>query len=367
MEKYQKGYLMLEDGTVFTGQIFGNGESVCGEVIFTTSMTGYQEIMTDPSFCGQIVTFTYPLIGNYGINRDDFEAINPSLAGIIVSELCEEPSNWRSKVTLTQYLKYNNLTGIKGIDTRMLTKILREKGTMGGMIVSSEQELEELQANPSKLQFTMTTQVAQVTTAKPYFIPGGKETIVVIDCGAKRNIMESLVRLGYSVLVVPAFTRWQEILAHEPAGVLVSNGPGNPQNVMQVAETINNILGKVPLMGVCLGHQLLGLALGMETYKLPFGHRGANHPVKDLMSGKVMITSQNHGYVLEQKTLPRQVEITHKSLNDNTIEGIRHKNLPAFSVQFHPEAAPGPDDAAYLYEQFDQLIVQFDAGRKGGV
>jgi carbamoyl-phosphate synthase small subunit len=367
VEKYQQGYLMLEDGTIFAGRIFGKGEAVGGEVVFTTSMTGYQEIITDHSFCGQIVTFTYPLIGNYGINRDDFEANNPSLAGVIVSELCEEPSNWRSKVTLAQYLKFNNLTGIQGIDTRMLTKILREKGTMGGMIVSSEQELAELQANPAKLQFTMTTQVAQVTTAKPYFIPGGQETIVAIDCGAKGNIMESLVRMGYSVLVVPALTGWQEILAYKPVGVLVSNGPGNPQNVTQVAETINNMLGKVPLMGVCLGHQLLGLALGMETYKLPFGHRGANHPVKDLLAGKVMITSQNHGYVLDQKTLPHQVEITHKSLNDNTIEGIRHKNLPAFAVQFHPEAAPGPNDAACLYRQFDQMMQQFNADRKGGV
>jgi carbamoyl-phosphate synthase small subunit len=367
MAKYELGYLLLEDGTLFTGAVFGKGEAVSGEVVFTTSMTGYQEILTDPSFCGQIVVFTYPLIGNYGINKGDFEAVNPSLAGVVISEQCAEPSNWRSKVTLDQYLRFTNLTGIQGIDTRMLTRILRKKGTMGGRIITSPLELALLQADPSQLQPALSNQVSLVTTPKPYFIPGGLETIVVIDCGAKKNIIKSLVHYGYSVLVVPAFTGWQEILAYAPIGVLISNGPGNPQDVLQVAETIKNMLGKVPVMGVCLGHQLLGLAMGMGAYKLPFGHRGANHPVKDLLSGKVMVTSQNHGFALDENNLPYEVEITHKSLNDHTIEGIRHKFLPAFSVQFHPEAAPGPVDAAYLYQQFHQLIQKFKADRQGVV
>ncbi|MDW7672912.1 MAG: glutamine-hydrolyzing carbamoyl-phosphate synthase small subunit [Bacillota bacterium] len=362
-----KGYLILEDGTVFHGDVFGKEGATGGEVVFTTGMTGYQEVLTDPSYCGQIVTFTYPLIGNYGINHCDFEALSPSLAGIVVSELCQEPSNWQSKISLAEYLRLNNLTGIQGIDTRMLTKILRAKGTIGGKIVVCEDELARLQANPKQLQPSLTTQVAQVTTAKPYFIPGGPETIVVLDCGAKGSIMECLVNMGYSTLVVPATTSWEEILAYDPVGVMLSNGPGNPQNVLEICNTIKNLLGKVPIMGVCLGHQLLGLTFGMNTFKLPFGHRGGNHPVKEITTGKVMITSQNHGYVLDKDTLPDEIEITHVSLNDNTIEGIRHKYLPAFSVQFHPEAAPGPKDAGFIYKRFQELINNFQHKSRRGV
>ncbi|ATW28481.1 glutamine-hydrolyzing carbamoyl-phosphate synthase small subunit [Candidatus Formimonas warabiya] len=358
-----KAYLALEDGTVFEGISFGATGLRQGEVVFNTSMTGYQEILTDPSYCGQIVTMTYPLIGNYGINRDDFESAGPKVRGFVVRELCHVPSNWRSTSNLEEFLKEHQIVGIQGIDTRSLTKRLRSSGTMGGIITTDALTRAEL-VDLAKKAPVLNGQdlVSQVTTKEAYTVAGGKYRVVVMDFGAKRNIVRWLSKLDLTVIVVPAHTGAEEILALNPDGLMLSNGPGDPKGVLYAAENIKKLLGKLPVFGICLGHQLLGLALGADTYKLHFGHRGGNHPVKDLDTGRVYITSQNHGFAINADTLDPQVaEVSHINLNDHTVEGIRCKNIPAFSVQYHPEAFPGPTDSEYLFEKFYDMIRNFPA------
>jgi carbamoyl-phosphate synthase small subunit len=355
-----KGYLALEDGTVLEGQAFGAVGESFGEVVFNTGMTGYQEILTDPSYCGQIVTMTYPLIGNYGVNPVDFEATRSFVRGFVVKEFCTNPSNWRSQETLDAYLNRNRIVALAGIDTRLLTKILRTHGVMRGIISTISQHKQELL---NKLQTAPPVfgpeLVRTVTTPEVYHLPGSGPKVVVLDFGAKANICRSLSRLGFDLTVVPSYTTPQEILALNPAGLMLSNGPGDPADVPEAVATVKALLGKLPIYGICLGHQIIGLALGGNTYKLKFGHRGANHPVKDLHTGRVYITSQNHGFAVDAATLGKDVEVTHLNLNDQTVEGLRHKQLSIASVQYHPEAAPGPEDNFYLFGDFSQMITAF--------
>lgn len=356
-----KAVLVLEDGTVFEGKGFGAEAESFGEVVFNTSMTGYQEILTDPSYCGQIVTMTYPLIGNYGINPEDFESRKPFVLGFVVREFCEYPSNWRCEKTVNQYLKENGIPGICEIDTRALTRRLRNHGTMGGVIATGDNiDIEDMKkrvlGHPNLMG---SDHVLKVTIDKSYTMPNDGYRVVLMDFGAKLNIAKSLHNLGCEVIVVPATTTAREVLALNPDGIMLSNGPGDPENVQFAIQAVRELIGKVPIFGICLGHQIIGLALGGKTYKLKFGHRGANHPVKDLASGRVHITSQNHGYVVDAESIPSgDIEVTHINLNDGSVEGLRHKTLPLFSVQYHPEAAPGPWDSNYLFNQFMDLMKQ---------
>jgi len=353
-----KAYLALEDGTVFEGESFGAKGSRLGEVVFNTSMTGYQEILTDPSYCGQIVVMTYPLIGNYGINPEDWESAGPQVRGFAVRELCDVPSNWRSTGSLDGFLKEHNIIGIQGIDTRSLTRRLRSFGTMRGIITTEEKDYCCL-ADLARQAPIISGQdmVSQVTTITPYSIAGEKDHMVLMDFGVKRNIVRWLRKLGYQVTVVPASTTRDEIIRLNPDGIILSNGPGDPKGVLYAAETVKGLLGIKPIFGICLGHQLLGLALGADTVRMRFGHRGANHPVKDLNTGQIYITSQNHGFTIDPDSIDqKEVEISHINLNDETVEGIRCKNIPAFSVQYHPEAFPGPTDSEYLFWEFLKLV-----------
>ncbi|AVX30706.1 carbamoyl-phosphate synthase small subunit [Carboxydocella thermautotrophica] len=354
------GFLILENGAVFQGKAFGAPGEKTGEVVFNTSMTGYQEILTDASYCGEIVVMTYPLQGNYGINAEDFEHKQSFVRGFVVHDLCDEPSNWRSQSSLHRFLAERGIVALQGIDTRALTRMLRQKGTMRGLITTSKAPLEEwLQTVRQAPTLSMEEPVPTVTCAAPYQVEGGAGPhIVVIDCGAKGNIIRSLREVGdCRITVVPARTGAETILAYQPDGVLISNGPGDPERVPYVIKTVQELLGKVPLFGICLGHQILALACGARTYKLKFGHRGANHPVQDLETGRVYITSQNHGYAVAEDSLAGlPLRVTMKNLNDDTVEGIRHLQYPAFSVQYHPEASPGPRDNLYLFEQFLTLV-----------
>lgn len=355
--------LGLADGSVFEGIGIGAQGEIGGEVVFNTGMTGYGEILTDPSYCGQIVTLTYPLIGNYGVARSHLESRKPFLRGLIIKELCAVPSNWSLDVSLDDYLKENNVMGVQGIDTRALTKKLRSHGTMLGVISSLEQSDAELVAKAQALQYQGGKYVEEVTAQKTFVMPGNGYRLVVMDFGAKANILRSLQSFGCHLIVVPATTTAEEILALQPDGVFLSNGPGDPQDVPYAVETVKKLIGKKPIFGICLGHQLIGLALGGMTYKLKFGHRGSNHPVKDLTTGRVYITSQNHGYALSVESMKNtEAVITHVNLNDNTVEGIRHQYLPVFSVQYHPEAAPGPVDSLYLFQQFMDMMAQEKQG-----
>lgn len=354
-----KAKIILEDGRIFQGYSFGAQKETSGEVVFNTALTGYQEIITDPSYRGQIVTMTYPLIGNYGINSQDIESRKLFLSGLIVKECSRICSNWRSQKTLAAYLKENNIVGIEGVDTRALTRHIRASGAMKGYITTSDIDDGQL------LKLVKNTQdlvgrdlVSEVTSDKVYsYNNTGKYHVVVIDCGVKLNILRSLANLNCKVTVVPYSLPILKILELKPHGILLSNGPGDPAAVKFVPETVCGLMNKkIPIFGICLGHQMLGLALGGKTYKLKFGHHGANHPVKDLKTGKISITSQNHGFCVDVKSLGKNAEITHINLNDGTCEGMRHKKLPIFSVQFHPEAAPGPHDSGYLFNEFIQLI-----------
>jgi len=368
-----KAILLLEDGTIFEGDSFGAKGQKCGEVVFNTSMTGYQEILTDPSYNEQIITMTYPLIGNYGTNQSDWESRKVFASGFIVKEKCNYPSNWRNKNSLSENLKKNNVVGLEGIDTRKLVKHIRTEGAMRGIISSTQlgkkKLMEKLLAYPGLVDRDI---VKNVTVRKPYHWDKGvfdilagqqqkcqpKYKVVACDFGIKQNILRLLCSHGCDVAVVPAKTTAKEVLAQKPDGVFLSNGPGDPSPVTYAIETVKSLLGEVPIFGICLGHQILSLALGGKTYKLKFGHRGANHPVKNLQTGKIEITSQNHGFCVDVDSLKnKNVELTHVNLNDNTVEGIRSKKLAAFSVQYHPEASPGPHDSAYLFAEFIKLMT----------
>jgi carbamoyl-phosphate synthase small subunit len=364
--------LALADGRVFYGQSFGASGEISGEVVFNTSMSGYQEILTDPSYRGEIVTMTYPLIGNYGINREDVESSKPHLAGFIVKEACDMPSNWRSEMSLDAYLQENNIIGLSGIDTRALVRHIRDKGAQTGIISTIDLDADSLVAKAKAAPSIVGQDLVQEVTCKDLYdwnegtwdLANGYEKqqetaeykVVAYDFGIKYNILRNLVSKGCAVTVVPANTPAEDVLAMQPDGVFLSNGPGDPEPITYAQENIRQLLGKVPLFGICLGHQLLSIALGGKTYKLKFGHRGGNQPVRRGEGHNVEITSQNHGFAVDASTLQDDAFVTHINLNDNTVEGLEHKTLPAFSVQYHPEASPGPHDANYLFGEFIKLM-----------
>ncbi len=346
--------LALEDGSVFKGKAFGAGGQQWGEVVFNTGMTGYQEVLTDPSYCGQIVVMTYPLIGNYGVNREDFEAKRSYVRGFVVREDCDRPSNWRVSHTIGEFLSREGVIGISGIDTRALTRILRNHGTMRGILDTTGTDSAELVKKAGcSPQLTGQELVPAVATREAFTVPGDGHRVVLIDFGAKMNIARCLNQRGCEVVVVPPDTAAGDILALNPAGIMLSNGPGDPVDVPYAIQAVQELIGKKPIFGICLGHQVMGLALGGKTYKLKFGHRGANHPVKDLVTGRVYITSQNHGFAVDADSLPGlDVSVSHVNLNDGTVEGLRHNCLPVYTVQYHPEASPGPRDSEYLFDEF---------------
>ncbi|CAH0122523.1 Carbamoyl-phosphate synthase small chain [Paenibacillus sp. CECT 9249] len=356
MQSYKQARLLLEDGTLFTGRAFGADGQSTGEVVFNTGITGYQEVISDPSYCGQIVTMTYPLVGNYGITRDDFESIRPFIHGFAVRRYEPIPSNWRAQYTLDQMLKEYGILGISDIDTRMLTRILRHHGTMKGILTTASAPVEELKEMLADSPL-MRDQVARTSTKSVFSSPGDGERIVLIDYGAKSGILRELTKRGCDVVVVPHDTTAEEIRRLDPDGIQLSNGPGDPKDVPHAVQVLNELLGEYPMFGICLGHQLFALASGADTVKLKFGHRGGNHPVKELATNRCYITSQNHGYtVCEDSIAGTDLIVTHINNNDKTIEGLRHAKYPAFSVQYHPEAAPGPFDSSYLFDEFLDMI-----------
>jgi carbamoyl-phosphate synthase small subunit len=367
-----KAVLALADGTVFEGTSFGAAGEAVGEVVFNTSMTGYQEILTDPSYCGQLVVMTYPEIGNVGVNLEDVESSRPFVEGFIVKEYWPTPSNWRSRQSLGDYLRTHGIPGIEGIDTRALVRLLREKGNLNAVLSTRDLDRTHLVRRAREAP-SMEGQdlVGKVTCAAPYdwneghwTLTGGYATpdrpgdklVVAYDFGIKRNILRNLVANGCRVRVVPATTPAAEVLALNPDGIFLSNGPGDPAAVPYAAAAVRDLIGKKPIFGICLGHQILGLALGGKTYKLKFGHHGGNQPVMDLTTGKVEITSQNHGFAVDVDSLGGRAQLTHVNLNDQTVEGLSHTELPLFSVQYHPESSPGPHDANYLFKRFVELM-----------
>ena len=358
MNKSNSAILLLADGRIFEGKSFGYKGETTGEVCFNTGMTGYQEILTDPSYCKQIVTMTSPHIGNYGINEEDIESENIQVAGFVIKEETMTPSNWRSTQSLGEYLKKNKIVGIKEIDTRSLTRHIRDKGAMNGIISSNDLNIQSLEKKLKKSPDMNGLDLAKdVTTQKKYKWPGkGQYKVAVIDFGIKKNILRLLSDAGCELTVFPASIKAEDILSFEPDGVFLSNGPGDPLAVTYGIETVKKLLGKVPLFGICLGHQILALALGASTFKLKFGHRGINHPVRNNEKNTVEITSQNHGFAVDLDSLPPNVISTHINLNDNTSGGIRCTDIPAFSVQYHPESSPGPHDSRYLFNQFIEMM-----------
>jgi carbamoyl-phosphate synthase small subunit len=380
-----KAILALEDGSVFHGQGFGARASACGEVCFNTSMTGYQEILTDPSYKGQIVTMTYPLIGNYGINELDVESWRPHAAGFVIRELSPVVSNWRADYSLAEYLEKNSIPGIQGIDTRALTKKLRVRGALNGFISTEDISEAEAVKRAKEFVFVGVDYVKEVTHKKAFkwdekdeqsaafdLVRGNEKTdarkhhkplppadipIVAFDYGMKYNILRRLRQHGFATQVLPATASAQEALKHKPAGIFLSNGPGDPAALDYIVREVKTLVDSgIPIFGICLGHQILGQAFGGKTFKLKFGHRGGNQPVKDLASGKVEITSQNHGFAVDPKSLPSDISIDRINLNDQTVEGMRHKKKPIFCVQYHPEASPGPHDSMPLFAEFRSLI-----------
>jgi carbamoyl-phosphate synthase small subunit len=369
--------LALENGTVFTGENFGAEGEIAGEVVFNTSITGYQEILTDPSYAGQIVTMTYPLIGNYGINLEDFESVKPQVSGFVVREYFDFYSNWRATSSLGDWLKKNNIIAIQGIDTRMLTKMIRTLGALRGVLSTTDGDearlVKKAKASP---EMTGLDLAKKVTCSVPYtwdeidrtifaLAPqaasaqrnGRRFKVTVYDYGVKQNILRRLTSYGCELTVVPASYSAEQVLALNPDGIFLSNGPGDPDAVKYAILNLKKLIGTKPIFGICLGHQLLALALGGKTYKLKFGHRGANHPVKNLHTSEIEITSQNHGFAVDWKSMDEsKVELTHINLNDNTVEGFQHRELPLFCVQYHPEASPGPHDSDYLFEKFVKLM-----------
>jgi len=372
----QTAKLALEDGTVFAGQAFGARGEVDGEVVFNTSMTGYQEILTDPSYRGQIVTMTYPEIGNYGVNEMDVESHKPHLAGFIVRENSRIASNFRAQGELGDYLERHGIVGLAGIDTRSLVRRIRIFGEMKGVLSTTDLDSGSLvakaKASPGLVERDLVREVVPMESRvwneslsdwarlQPEDKAGhagmGKKHVVALDYGMKWNIARHLRDLGCRVTILPGTAMAEDVLAQDPDGVFLSNGPGDPEPLHYAIETIRDLLGKMPIFGICLGHQLLGLACGARTFKLKFGHRGSNQPVLNVLSGKVEITAQNHGFAVQEETLPADLEITHRNLNDNTVAGMRHRRLPAFSVQYHPEASAGPHDSRYLFEQFRAML-----------
>jgi carbamoyl-phosphate synthase small subunit len=353
--------LVFEDGRVFRGRAWGAEGEICGEMVFNTSMTGYQEVLTDPSYAGQIVCMTYPLIGNYGVNAEDAESIRPFVEGFVVREASRVASNWRAEETLDSYLKRWNIPAIEQIDTRALVRHIRDKGAMRACLSSldlDEQSLIEKAKNSAPMENRELA--SAVTTNEIYEYPAAGEErfhIVCYDFGVKTNSLREFAALGCRITVVPAETPAEKILELKPDGVFLSNGPGDPASMQKVIDEIKKIAAsKTPTFGICLGHQLLGHSFGGDTYKLLFGHRGGNQPIKDLTTNKVEITAHNHGFAIDAKTLPSEVEVTHINLNDNTVAGLRHKELPVFSVQYHPEAAPGPHDAEHHFRRFVELM-----------
>jgi carbamoyl-phosphate synthase small subunit len=361
VRNHSSALLALEDGRTFRGRSWAADGESCGEMVFNTSMTGYQEVLTDPSYAGQIVCMTYPLIGNYGVNSEDAESDRPWVEGFVVREASRVASNWRAQETLDAYLKRWNIVAIEGIDTRALVRHIRDKGAMRACIsatdLNEESLIEKARQSPSMENREL---ASVVTTKKPYEVaPAGPERfhVVCYDFGVKRNSLRELARLGCRITVVPAATTAAEVVAMNPDGVFLSNGPGDPASMNREVEQIRELIRTtVPTFGICFGHQLLGRAFGGKTFKLVFGHRGGNQPVKDLQEGGVEITSHNHGFAVLADSLPGEVEITHVNLNDRCVEGMRHKTLPIISVQYHPEAAPGPHDAEHHFQRFIELM-----------
>ena len=376
--------LALEDGTIFWGKSFGTLGETFGEVVFNTNLTGYQEVLTDPSYKGQIVTMTYPLIGNYGINEADLESVHPQVEGFIIKEGSARASSWRAQYTLEAWLQRHAVVGIQGLDTRALTRHIRTHGAMRGAISTTDLDsarlIARVQASPGLIGRDLVCEVtcdgAYTWTDGEWRWPQGfaqestepreRFHVVAYDFGIKRNILRKLVHSGCDVTVVPATTTAAQALQLNPDGIFLANGPGDPAGVPYAIEAVQHLIGVKPIFGICLGHQILGLALGGKTYKLKFGHRGGNHPVMHLPTHKVEITAQNHGFAVDADTLPAEIEVTHLNLNDHTVEGMRHRELPLFSVQYHPEASPGPHDSWYLFERFRAMLTD-QARRHTGV
>jgi carbamoyl-phosphate synthase small subunit len=378
----REALLVLRDGRVFRGETLGAEGEASGEIIFNTAMSGYQEILTDPSYRGQIVTMTYPMIGNYGLNDEDVESRRPWVNGLIVKEASASPSSWRGRVSLDRYLASHGIVGLQGIDTRALTRHLRDHGSQDGVISTTERDVERLRARARALpRIVGRDLVREVTIDAPLdwqegawklergytAPPPARFRVVAYDAGIKLNILRQLRAAGCAVIVVPAGTPAPAVLERKPDGVFLSNGPGDPEGVPYLVEAVRELIGTVPVFGICLGHQIMGLAAGGRTYKLPFGHHGANHPVRDLATGRVEITSQNHNFAVDPASVAGGGwEPTHLNLNDGTCEGLRHRELPAFCVQYHPEASPGPHDASYLFGRFTELMARTREPRQGG-
>jgi carbamoyl-phosphate synthase small subunit len=374
IKRGSKAVLLLQDGTLFPGRAFGAAGEACAEVVFNTSLSGYQEVLSDPSYAGQMVLMTYPHIGNYGINDEDQESRSCFLSAFIVKEYCSYPSSWRSQIDLAEFMAQNGVIGLEGVDTRALTRHIREAGAMPGIISTEDFDPESLKAKLEKWPgIEGVNMVAGVTAAASYTwqqstwdLKNGysddiraEKKVVVYDFGVKYNILRLLKEVGCQVTVVPAGTSARDVLKLNPDGLFLSNGPGDPAALGEIVGEIKQLIGKLPICGICLGHQILGQALGGKTYKLKFGHHGSNHPVMDLTTREVEITAQNHGFCVDVDSLGDEVEVTHINLNDQTVEGLRHRKYPLFSFQYHPESSPGPHDSAYLFKRFRNLMDEW--------